>query len=60
LGPNPELKLERSERVEIRVQYRIELGADAWTLRSVSLKAGIEAILARLWSIFEIFVGEFR
>ncbi len=59
-GPNPELKLQRSETVEIGVQYRVDFGKDGYVLQSKSLKETVEAILARLWEIFEVFVGEFR
>jgi hypothetical protein len=59
-GPQPELKLNRSETVEIRVQYRVNLDQDSYTVRSVPLKEGMEDILSRLRDIFKIFVGEFR
>jgi hypothetical protein len=59
-GPNPELKLERTETVEIRVQYRVDLGPDVYTLKDVPLKESLDAILARLRAIFQVFVGEFR
>jgi hypothetical protein len=59
-GPNPELKLKRSETVEIRVQNRVDLGKDSYTLQNVPLKESLDAILSRLREIFEVFVGEFR
>jgi hypothetical protein len=58
-GPNPELKLDRTERVEIAIQYRAEF--PAWYMvRSVPLKETMDAIIERLVEIFEIFVNEFR
>lgn len=59
-GPNPELKLARSETVEIRVQHRVDLTKNVYALRSVGLEDAIEQIRRRLRRIFEIFVGEFR
>jgi hypothetical protein len=59
-GPNPELKLNRSEKVEIRVQHRVDLGPDSYTLLNVPLKESVDAILSRLREIFKVFVGEFR
>jgi hypothetical protein len=59
-GPNPELKLNRSERVEIRVQYRVDMGPDTYTVRTVQLKESVDAILTRLREIFQVFVSEFK
>ena len=59
-GPNPELKLNQSEVVEIWVQHRVSLGKETYTLLNVPLKQSVDGILGRLWQIFEIFVGEFR
>lgn len=59
-GPNPEVKLDREETVEIRVQHRVDLGPDAYTLLNVPLKESVDAIVGRLREIFKIFVGEFR
>ena len=58
-GPNPELQLERRETVEIRVQHRIDLGPDHYTLLDVPLKETLDAILGRLREIFQLFVSEF-
>jgi len=59
-GPDPALKLTRSERMEIRVQHRVDLGKDSYTLLDVPLKKSVDAILGRLREIFQVFVGEFR
>jgi hypothetical protein len=59
-GPNPELKLNRSETMEIRVQHRVDIDKDSYTLLNVPLKESVDEILARLRKIFEVFVGEFR
>jgi hypothetical protein len=59
-GPNPELRLTRHETVEIKVQYRVDLSNDSYTLRNVNLKESLESILARLTELFEVFVYEFR
>jgi hypothetical protein len=59
-GPNPELRLERRETLEIQVQHRISLSPASYTLWSVPLKESLDEILDRLRQIFRIFVGEFR
>jgi hypothetical protein len=59
-GRNPELKLKRRETMEIRVQHRINIGKDSYTLLDVPLKESVDEILARLREIFQVFVGEFR
>ena len=59
-GPNPEVRLDRTETVEVRVQHRVNLGPDSYTLFDVALEESLEAILGRLREIFKIFVGEFR
>lgn len=59
-GPNPELKLKRRETVEIRVQHRIDLDSNTYTLLNVPLKESVDAILSRLKEIFQVFVNEFR
>jgi hypothetical protein len=59
-GPNPELKLNRSETLEIRVQHRVNLVPGFYTLLDVPMKESVDAILARLREIFKVFVGEFR
>jgi hypothetical protein len=59
-GPKPEIKLERSETVELRVQHRVDLGPDTYTLLNVRMKESVDAILERLRQILQIFVGEFR
>jgi len=46
--------------VEVRVQHRVNLGPDSYTLFDVALEESLEAILGRLREIFKIFVGEFR
>jgi hypothetical protein len=59
-GPNPELNLNRSEGVEIRVQHRVSLGKDSYTLLDVPLQESVKEILIRLRQIFAAFVNEFR
>jgi hypothetical protein len=59
-GPNPELRLTRSETVEIRVQHRVDLGPDSYTLLDVPLDESLDAILVRLRQLFNVFVNEFR
>jgi len=58
-GPNPEVRLEREEHVEISVQYRVEF-RDSYMLPTVPLRETMEAILERVEEIFEVFVNEFR
>lgn len=59
-GPAPELKIDRHETLEIRIQYRVELGKDAYTIINVPLKDSLDEILVRLGRILQIFVSEFR
>ena len=59
-GPNPELRLTRHETVEIMVQYRVALTPDSYALKNINLKESLDAILARLDEVFEVFVSEFR
>jgi hypothetical protein len=59
-GPNPELRLTRSETVEIRVQHRVDLGPDSYTLLNVPLQESLDAVLVRLRQIFSAFVNEFQ
>lgn len=59
-GPNPEIKLNRTETVEVWVQHRVDLPNNAYTLSNLPLKESVDAILTRLREIFQIFVSEFR
>jgi hypothetical protein len=59
-GPNPELKLTHTDRVEIKVQHRVDLGPASYTLLSVPVTESMQAVLGRLWEIFHVFAGEFR
>jgi hypothetical protein len=60
-GPNPEVKLKRSETVEIAVRYRVEFPREGgYSETSGYVADTLGDILKEEWDIFEVFVNEFR
>jgi len=59
-GPNPELYLERTDTVEIRIEHRVDLEGTRYAIVGGSLKDALKNIVGDLGNTFKIFVGEFR
>jgi hypothetical protein len=61
-GPNPEVELKRHETVEIQIRYRVEFPGPQlyWIESRKEVIELLTAILDEEWSIFEVFVNEFR
>jgi hypothetical protein len=59
-GPEPEVKLQRQETIGIEIGYRIEFADRTWVTGKKRIIEILSAILEEEWSIFEVFVNEFR
>lgn len=59
-GPNPQVKLNRSETIRIAVRYRVEFPRDeGYSETSGYVSDTLSDILKEEWDIFEVFVNEF-